>query len=122
MNHFTQLSNSIKYYLRPCYGSDKLLVEFILDSSNMNFNENILCALSSIHPKIDSVDDLWMNNEILFHISSDRGDFLLSKEIWDSAFILTENNQFIIKEIDNILSRNDLFEKIEVDFTKYKLR
>ncbi len=109
-----------KYCLRPEYDSEKLLLEFNLTSSDIEFGKDLLSALKNINPKIDNLEDIWMNDEILLHISSDEGAFLLSKDIWNLAFIMAENNQSVIKHIDNILSNNKLFEKEEVDFENYK--
>ena len=53
-------------------------------------------------------------------ISSDKGDFLFSKDVWDFAFILADNNQSCIKLIDEMLNNSSLFKKEEVDFEKYK--
>ena len=108
------------YRLRPGYGSDKLLLEFILGSSDTEFIKDLLTALKDISPVIDSVADLWMNDEVLFSMSSTQGAFLLSKDIWDFAFITAEENQSCLKLIDSILSNNSLFEKEEVDFKNYE--
>lgn len=110
-----------KYCLRPGYGSDKLLLEFNLDSSDTEFNKDIMSTLMNINPKVDNVEDRWMNDEVVLHFSSDEGPFLLSRDIWDFAFITAEQNQLIIKRVDEIFSRSSLFEKEEVDFEKYKI-
>lgn len=114
------MAKPYKYRLRPGYGSDKLLLEFLLDSSDSEFGRDLLKALEAINPKIDSVEDFWMNDELLLNVSSDAGAFLISKDVWDFAFIISENNQCCIKFIDEILSGNSLFKKIEVDFENYK--
>lgn len=108
------------YRLRPGYGSDKLLLEFILDSSDTEFVKDLLTTLQDIRPIIDTVTDLWMNDEVLFDVSSTQGAFLLSKDIWDFAFITAEENQSCLKLIDSVLSNNRLFEKEEVDFKNYE--
>ena len=61
-----------------------------------------------------------MNDEVLFKISSDKGSFLLSKDIWGFAFIMADENQRVIECIDEILKNNSLFERQEVDFEKYR--
>jgi hypothetical protein len=109
-----------KYLLRPGYGSDKLLLEFILDSSDTDLYQDLFTTLKDINPKIEAVDDLWVNDEILLHISSDNGDFLFSKDFWGFVFILADNNQSCIKLIDEILNNSSWFKKEEVDFEKYK--
>jgi hypothetical protein len=114
------LGKPYKYHLRPGYGSDKLLLEFILDSSDTEFGRDLLTTLKDLNPKVDSVEDLWMNDEVLLNVSSDEGGFLLSKDVWDFAFIMAENNQSCIKLIDEILNNTGLFKKEDVDFENYK--
>ncbi len=114
------MSKPYKYYLRPAYGSDKLLLQFFLDSSDTEFGKDLLKTLNGINPKIESVEDLWMNDEVLLHVSTNKGGFLLSKDIWDFAFITAENNQFCIALIDQILNKSSLFEREQVDFEDYK--
>jgi len=63
---------------------------------------------------VASVQDLWMNDEVLLQISSDEGVFSLSKDGWDIAFIMAENNQHCIKIIDKILNNSSLFQKEEL--------
>ena len=114
------MGKTYKYHLRPGYGSDKLLLQFFIDDNDVSFNNDLLATLQAINPKIDSIEDFWMNDEIVFCISSSCMNFYLSKDIWGFAFIMAENNQLAIKIIDEILSRSDLFEKEEVDFDDYK--
>lgn len=100
-----------KYHLRPGYGSDKLLLEFLLASTDTEFEKDLFTALKEINPKADTIEDLWMNDEVLIHVSSDKGYFTLSKDIWDFAFIMAESNQPCIKLIDEMLNNSHLFEK-----------
>ncbi|MBB1287422.1 hypothetical protein HRH25_23815 [Flavisolibacter sp. BT320] len=109
-----------KYHLRPGYGSDELLLEFLLASTDTEFDKDLFAALKDINPKVDTVENLWMNDEVLLHVSSDKGTFTLSKDIWDFAFIMAENNQHCIKLIDEILTGHNLFEKEEVNLKDYK--
>ena len=95
-------------------------MEFILDSSDTDFDNDLFTTLKAIDPKIERVEDLWMNDEVLLHVSSDRGGFLLSKDVWGFAFILADNNRPCLKLIDELLNNNSWFKKEEVDFEKYK--
>lgn len=61
-----------------------------------------------------------MNDELLYDIDSDKGHFTLSKNIWDVAFIMSDDNQSCISEIDKILTQDKRFEKIETDNSKYR--
>ena len=68
------------------------------------------------------LEDLWMNDEIVYSINSAAGSFILSKDIWDFAFIMADNNQISIIRIDELLAADKRFEKIDVDFSAYKLQ
>lgn len=106
--------------MRPEYGSDKLLLEFLLDNTDTDFGKDLLTALKDINPTIDSIEDLWMNDEVLLYVSSDIGFFMLTKDIWGFAFIMSEDNQSCIEAIDKMLFNNSIFQKEEVDYGNYK--
>ena len=108
------------YHYRPGYGSNNLLIEFISGVESKNFGEDLFDAIKEINPKILGQTDLWMNDEFIYEINSNNGHFMLSKDIWDMAFIMSEDNQPCISIIDQILIRDKRFEKIEVDYNKYK--
>ena len=109
-----------KYHLRPGYGSEELLLEFFPDSSESQFINDLMNTLKGINPFVDAVEDLWMNDEIVFQVSSDVGSFVFTKDNWGFAFIMADNNQLAIKCINEILKSSKLFVKEEVDFEKYK--
>lgn len=115
------MSQPYKYYLRPAYGSDELLLEFSISSDAQEFFKDLFKTLESINPEIESLDDLWMNDEVLLHVDSIQGKFLLSKDVWGLAFIMAEKNQPCIKFINDILIKSSLFEKVEVNFENYKI-
>jgi len=110
-----------KYRYRPGYGSDCLLIEFLSGVENEAFWADLFDAIKEINPKLAESEDLWMNDEILYTINSDLGQFTLSKDIWDLAFLMADDNQFCILQIDNLLLNDHRFEKIEVDFNDFKL-
>jgi hypothetical protein len=114
------LGKPYPYRFRPCYGSEELLLEFILDSSDTEFDHDLFTALKDIRPVIESIEDLWMNDEVLLSISSTQGAFVLSKDNWGFAFLMAEKNQPCLKLIDGMLNSNSLFEKEEVDFKNYE--
>lgn len=111
-----------KYHHRPGYGSDNLLIEFISGTENKNFGNDLLDAIKGINPKITGKTDLWMNDEFLYTINSDHGHFILTKDTWDLVFIMAEDNQASISIIDEILVKDNRFEKIEVDYNKYRTK
>ena len=112
--------NKYKYHFRPEYNSENLLIEFVSNVERKSFLTDLLNSINEINPKIKEIADLWMNDEVMFEISSDLGVFLLSKDIWNFAFIMSEENQECLNRINSILSRNEKYEKIEVNINDYK--
>jgi hypothetical protein len=110
-----------KYHYRPGYGSDNLLIEIFNGVENEAFAGDLFDAIKEINPKLAGREDLWMNDEILYTINSDLGQFTLSKDIWDLAFIMADDNQSGVLQINNLLLNDERFEKIEVDFNDFKL-
>lgn len=109
-----------KYYLRPGYKSQDLLIEIVSGAEDEYFLTDLLDSLSEINPKVDKMNDLWMNDEIEIEVSSDIGLFYVSKDIWDLAFIMSDNNQECINKINLILLKDKNFHKTEVNFEDYK--
>jgi hypothetical protein len=108
-----------KYYLRPGYKSQDLLIEIVSGAEDEYFLTDLLDSLSEINPKVDKMNDLWMNDEIEIEVSSDIGLFYVSKDIWDLAFIMSDNQECINK-INLILLKDKNFHKTEVNFEDYK--
>ncbi|HSY62329.1 MAG TPA: hypothetical protein VK796_10655 [Cytophaga sp.] len=109
-----------KYYLRPGYGSEKLLIEFISCANEETFMLDLFDALKHIKPELINLNDLWMNDEVLYSISSTLGEFTLFKDLWGLAFIMADHNQGCIANINELLMKDNRFEKIEVNFDDYK--
>jgi hypothetical protein len=114
-------STKYKYHYRPVYGSDSLLIEFLYGVKNDTFGADLFEALKEINPQIVGLEDLWMNDEILYSVDSDLGQFTLSKDIWDLVFLMADDNQNCVHYINNLLLNDNRFEKIEVDFNNYKM-
>jgi hypothetical protein len=110
-----------KYHFRPQYGSDKLIIEFITGVANKNFGRDFLDAIKEISPKVAEQDDLWINDEILYLVYTNLGSFTLSKDVWDLAFIIGENNQICLIKINDLLTKDKRFEKVDFDGNDYKL-
>jgi hypothetical protein len=109
-----------KYYFRPGYSSQDLLIEIFSGVEDECFLTDLMDVLSEINPEVESINDLWMNDEVLMEISSDLGFFSISKDIWDFAFIMADDNQECLNSINLILQKNKNFQKVEVDFENYK--
>jgi len=108
------------YYLRPGYKSHDLLIEIVSGAEDEYFLTDLLDSIAEINPKVDSINDRWINDEVEIEVSSDIGSFFISKDIWDLAFIMAEDNQECIKKINLLLLNNKNFQKVEVDFDNYK--
>jgi hypothetical protein len=109
-----------RYRLRPGYGSKELLIELLPESANQVFLDDLLGVLSQVNAKVTSMQDLWMNDEVLLSFESDLGPFVVSKDIWDVVFILAPGNQPAILKIEQALHANSQFQKEIVDFDQYK--
>jgi hypothetical protein len=110
-----------KYRLRPEFGSKSLILEFVNGVEKGVFGRNLFDALKEINPKHEEREDLWLNDEVLCTVNSDLGQFTLSKDIWGFAFIMANDNQSCILQINNLLLNDNRFEKIEIDFDDFKL-
>lgn len=110
-----------KYHYRPGYGSDSLLIEFISGVDNEAFGVDLFDAIKEINPQFVGQENLWMNDEILSTVNSDLGQFTISKDIWGLAFLMADDNQSCVFEVNNLLLNDNRFEKVEVDFNDVKL-
>ena len=115
-----QNKKKYRYKLRPGYNSDILLIEFANGAENESFFEDLKASLSEIDFHYEKIEDVWMNDEVHLHANSSAGPFLLTKDIWDMAFILADDNQDGLVRLDQILSESALFEKEKVDFGDYR--
>jgi hypothetical protein len=107
-----RLSRPHTYRLRPAYDkSGVLLLEFHLSTSNAKFVRDLTKALENINPQLVSTEEVWVNDEIMLKIRSVKGEFNLSIDIWDNAFILVDRNPACVLAIDKILSSSPYFKK-----------
>jgi hypothetical protein len=106
-------TSKYQYYKRQGYGSSDFLIQFISDVADESFLQDLINTLSEINLKLTDYVDVWYNDEIQLFIKSDIGEFILSKDIWDFAFITSEQNNTLINSIDSILSRSNRYEKLD---------
>ena len=99
-----------KYQMRPGYGTNELLIDFITDSDNENFINELKELLLKIDYKVVKKDDLVMNEEILYTCKSKIGEFQISSNNYGCVFITSEVENCIIK-IDELLQTNKKFVK-----------
>ena len=109
-----------KYKLRPVYGGKKLLIDFFYGAESNLFISDLLKTIETLHPVIIKNDDLYRNDEVLINIKSKIGEFSVLKDSWGFAFIMADDNQECLLEINSILEKATNFEKDEVDFEDYK--
>jgi len=106
-----------RYQVRPGYGSEKLLVEFLHDSSDDGFVAALRSVFSANGVKTKEEKDLIFMVTII--MDSPVGSFAIDHDEWDMIWIHAEENQNAIQFVDHILSRSGQFQKEEVDFNKF---
>jgi hypothetical protein len=118
-----QMSTDVKqygYHFRPAYGSPLLLIEIFRGADSDDFLTDFLDAVKEVNPIVTSVEDLWMNDEVMLDVQTNMGMFTLSKDTWGFAFLMADSNQPCLMTIDLLLQNDNRFEKIVIDFDKYK--
>lgn len=108
------------YKLRPGYGSKKLLLDFDATKFPNKLQKKLTVMLKENGFKLENVNDLEINNEFLFEYKSTNGLITLSRDIWDFFFITGDDNQVDIIKLDKFFSKDNLFEKLEIDFSVYQ--
>lgn len=111
-----------RYKLRPGYYSGTLLIEMMPDPpdiANEDFFDQLLGAIKQINAKLVTIQDLWMNDEVLLTFNSDMGSFTASKDIWGIVFIMADGNQEVLLKIDAMLQESSLFLQELVDYKQY---
>jgi hypothetical protein len=106
-----------QYLVRLGYGSDKLIVEFMNDSTEEAFVTALRAVLSS-----NDVSSIQKNDFIFLHQSvmeSPAGIFEIEHDEWCMIWVHADDNQDAIHFMDSILTASGKFQKDTVDFTKY---
>jgi hypothetical protein len=107
-----------KYKVRPGYGTTELLIEFNVEPDEIFFGD-LYGVLKEINVSTINITDLWVNDEVIFNLDSDHGQFELSKDIWDFVFIMATKNQVIISIISNLLNQSGRFIQEKANFNDY---
>jgi len=76
-------------------------------------------VLATIGMETLKKEDLWYNDEMLYHMDSEFGKFNLSADNYLSIFIMAPDNQPAIEKLGSLFDSAELFEREEVDFAKY---
>lgn len=100
-----------KYYYRTAYNSGVAAIEFFQGTERDGFFRTVFTALSSVHPMVKNIREMWKNDEMIVHVDSDLGDFIVSKDIYDLSSIISRRNAGCIEKIDQILAANPMFQK-----------
>lgn len=90
------------YHFRPGYQSQDLFIDIFGGVESETFNSDFLNAIAELKPKMRDIVDLWMNDEVMMTFDSEVGKFTLSKDIWEFAFVMSENNQEGLHQINSI--------------------
>ncbi|RXK85872.1 hypothetical protein [Filimonas effusa] len=99
-----------KYYYRKAYMSGTSLIEFFKGTGRDGFFTTVFAALSSIHPTVKGVKELWLNDEVVFSVNSDLGNFMLSKNIDEHSCIMADGDSVCIEKIEQLLAQHPQFE------------
>ncbi len=75
-----------------------------------------------MNPTLEKVVNLWMNDETIFIVHSDMGDFEISKDCRGGVFIMNVSNQAAIDKIHELLKSHEGFDSLDVDPEDYKLK
>jgi len=109
------MKKQYSYKLRPGYGSGDLLIEFGDFENADSLVQDVLTLLKANGFQFDDLQDVWMNNEVWLHLTSENGKVTITKDSWGLVFIMGEENQKDILKIDKILFGSGIFEREEVD-------
>lgn len=118
------MENPIKYAfkLRPAYGSDELLIELDGKDQPDQLQNDVIRILLQNGFTEGKTEDLWQNDEWIFYFHSEGRTVLFSRNsVWDFFFLIGENNnQSDILKLDDVLSKNSLFEKLSANYSDYR--
>lgn len=109
------------FKLRPGYGTEELLIELDGKDQPDRLQNDVFRILLNNGFTEGKTEDMWQNDEWVFHFHSEKGTILFSRNtVWDFFFLVGENNQSDILKLDQILSENPLFERLIVNYSDYK--
>ena len=106
-----------RFRVRPGYGSDKLLVEFMSDSTDAPFVEALRSVFSANGVESERKVQSIFHHESFMHSSA--GPFVVVHDEWCQIWVHADDNQAAISFVDGILVASGRFEKEAVDFRQY---
>jgi hypothetical protein len=107
-----------KYRVRPSYGSSKLLIEFMSDSSDEAFVAALRSVFSANGIRAKMREDLVLQFRTV--MDSPVGSFELDHDDWGMVWVHADDNQNVIPYLDRLLTATGQFQKEEVDFHQYE--
>lgn len=107
------------FVIRPGYKTKELLIEFRLGSGEDEMIQALKESLAAINAQLVEKIDLWQNDELIFKMNSDCGQFEISSNNYGSMFIHAPDNQIAIQTIGQALSKSPLFTEVVVDHAQY---
>ena len=108
------------YKLRPTYGLGEMLIEFFELDQDVLIND-LIKLFSNKGFDIGETEEVWMVDEVWTTVNSKTGKFTIIKDTYGFVFLMASDTFEVIYEVDEILEKNDHFEKEEVNFDDYKL-
>ena len=107
------------FAIRPAHKTQELLLEFRSSSGSDEIISAMKEVLAKINTKLIEKIDLWQNDEIIYKMTSDCGEFELSSNNFECLFIKAPSNQAAIKTIGSALAASGLFQEEAVDYAQY---
>ena len=107
------------FAIRPGYKTKELLIEFRLGSGDDEMIVALKEALAKVNAELVEKLDLWQNDEIIYRMKSDCGEFDISSNNYGSIFVLAPHNQAAITTIGLALASSPSFEEVVVDHAQY---
>lgn len=98
-----------KYYYRKTFSSGEAQIEFFKGTESDGVFSTVFGALSSAHPTVRNIGELWTNNEMVVNVDSDLGNFVLGKDVYNLSYIVARKNAACIDKIDQLLSADPMF-------------
>lgn len=97
------------FVVRNGHESPDDLIEFRKGSGTKEMIEALKKVLTTIEAKTEKKEDLWFNDEMLYHMNSAIGKFEISADVWNDIFILANGNSDTIKSIEKVLIESGYF-------------
>jgi hypothetical protein len=107
------------FAVRPGHGSKELLLEFRKGTGSDEMVAAMKEVLTKANVEVIRKRDLWENDEIIYYMDSDFGEFELSSNNYGCIFIMAPKNQAAIVKLGEAFDSVAPFEREEVDFAKY---